>query len=212
MRRPERQRKEYRTWQQCENRCIAAGSRLSYTLQDGQKGNPGYQLPVSAKAVIVVRQLRSKDLLRVLSYGVVQERSRVHDSKRMLKAAVHSSWINLVCPGELPDAPQTLKRSFRNNVALPGIQLDEPVYRTSNLKNSIRIRCHLSGSTAAWRTKGEYSAIVPHSSCKVYNKTSSSRRLADGPRTQTVGCIEPRTGLGKSPTQTSAADGNAAKS
>ena len=41
MRRPERQRKEYRTWQQCENRCIAAGSRLSYTLQDGQKGNPG---------------------------------------------------------------------------------------------------------------------------------------------------------------------------
>ena len=42
MRRPERQRKEYRTWQQCENRCIAAGSRLSYTLQDGQKGNPGY--------------------------------------------------------------------------------------------------------------------------------------------------------------------------
>ena len=43
MRRPERQRKEYRTWQQCENRCIAAGSRLSYTLQDGQKGNPGFQ-------------------------------------------------------------------------------------------------------------------------------------------------------------------------
>ena len=43
MRRPERQRKEYRTWQQCENRCIAAGSRLSYTLQDGQKGNPGYK-------------------------------------------------------------------------------------------------------------------------------------------------------------------------
>ena len=43
MRRPERQRKEYRTWQQCENRCIAAGSRLSYTLQDGPKGNPGYK-------------------------------------------------------------------------------------------------------------------------------------------------------------------------
>ena len=27
--------------QQCENRCIAAGGRLSYPCQDGQKGNPG---------------------------------------------------------------------------------------------------------------------------------------------------------------------------
>ena len=38
---PSWQRKEYRTWQRCQNRCIAAGSRLSYPFQDGQKGNPG---------------------------------------------------------------------------------------------------------------------------------------------------------------------------
>ena len=53
MRRPERQRKEYRTWQQCENRCIAAGSRLSYTLQDGQKGNPGY-VGLSVNIVVLI--------------------------------------------------------------------------------------------------------------------------------------------------------------
>ena len=41
IRRPEQQGKGYRTWQKCENRCIAAGSRLSYTFQDGQTGNPG---------------------------------------------------------------------------------------------------------------------------------------------------------------------------
>ena len=37
--RPEWQRKGYRTWQQCEERCIAAVDRLLYVCQDGQKRN-----------------------------------------------------------------------------------------------------------------------------------------------------------------------------
>ena len=34
-------RRKHRTRQKCENRCIAAGDRISYACQDGPKGNPG---------------------------------------------------------------------------------------------------------------------------------------------------------------------------
>ena len=41
IRRPEQQGKGYRTWQKCENRCIAAADRLPCPCHEGQNGNPG---------------------------------------------------------------------------------------------------------------------------------------------------------------------------
>ena len=44
IRRPEQQGKGYRTWQKCENRCIAAADRLPCPCHEGQNGNPGHNV------------------------------------------------------------------------------------------------------------------------------------------------------------------------
>ena len=90
MRRPERQRKEYRTWQQCENRCIAAGSRLSYTLQDGQKGNPGLKDSPAPQLLLAIRDAyRGGSYLspKMLSQLVDDFRSRIKSTHRQPRFA-----------------------------------------------------------------------------------------------------------------------------
>ena len=57
----------------------------------------------------------------------------MHHPQGMLEACMHGSWVHLICPGELANAPQPLERLLGYYRHLPVVGLYEAVHWTSNL-------------------------------------------------------------------------------
>src|SRR5262245_34145413 len=57
----------------------------------------------------------------------------------MLKARVHAPGVDVVSPGELTDAAETLERAVVDYLSLPVVGWDEPVDRTTEFVSAIRV-------------------------------------------------------------------------
>ena len=95
-----------------------------------------YQLPVPAEACVVVSKFGVQDDTRVADNRVVQQRGRVHNPKRVLESCVHRARVNLIGPGQLPDAPQPLERRLGDDLLFPVVQGDKPMNRAADFCRS----------------------------------------------------------------------------
>lgn len=58
----------------------------------------------------------------------------------MFKSGMHCSGVHLIGPGELPDAPEPLKRRLADNIHFPVVGLNEAVYRATDLVSFVRVQ------------------------------------------------------------------------
>jgi len=78
----------------------------------------------------------------------------VHHSQGVLESCMHCARINKVSPCQLTDSSQALERRLRNDLSLPVIEWDEPVYWTPYLADTVRKPSHHNGSPAAQNYSG----------------------------------------------------------
>ena len=95
-------------------------------------------LVATETGVIVAIKIYS-ERSRMFDNRLVELGRKMHDSQRMLEAAVHCSWIDVICPCELTDAPKPLVSRVVDDLPLPVVVWNESMNRAADLILAMRV-------------------------------------------------------------------------
>lgn len=84
-----------------------------------QQGGKTDQLTVTLKASFVIGQSRNQKIFGVANDRVIQDACCVHNTQRMLEARMHGARINVISPGELAYAAETLEKQAGRSHSTP---------------------------------------------------------------------------------------------
>jgi hypothetical protein len=105
-----------------------------------EKRRQTHETFISLESGIVVPEDGPEPIPESTDDRLKQHRRDVHDAEGVLEAGMHGAGVDLVGPGELADAAETLERGVIDDLTLPVVERDEPVNGATDLVRAMRVR------------------------------------------------------------------------